>query len=107
MKKYLWGRRCDASAPEGSAQHNSVDRAPETKAGSVFGHCTRERNDTSSSLPGAMQKEIASVCRSAVAAMAPAGTRASNGDPDGSEGLLGRGDKRATAQSGRIAEEAV
>jgi hypothetical protein len=53
------------------------------------------------------KSEIASVCRSAVAAMAPAGTRATNGDPDGSEGLLGRGDKRATAQSGRIAEEAV
>ena len=54
-----------------------------------------------------MQNEPPDVCRTVVAAKAPAGTRASNGDPDGSEGLLGRGDKRATAQSGRIAEEAV
>ena len=40
-------------------------------------------------------------CAAAInAAMAPAGTRISNGDPDGSESLLGLGDKHATALLG-------
>ena len=36
------------------------------------------------------------------AAMAPAGTRISNGDPDGSESLLGLGGKRATGSRGKL-----
>jgi hypothetical protein len=37
--------------------------------------------------------------------MAPAGTRTSNGDPDGSESLLGLGGKRATALVGEVTEQ--